>query len=61
MIISSNGIWLFFSFEYQNKILAPIFLLIGAAIVIIRAVSSMSKTKCDAKIATFFRTSKRKQ
>jgi len=46
MIISDNGIWLFFSFEYQNKFsYAPIFLLIGAAVVIIRAVSSMSKNK----------------
>ena len=46
MIISDNGIWLFFSFEYQNKFsYAPIFLLIGAAVVTIRAVSSMSKNK----------------
>ena len=46
MIISDNGIWLFFSFEYQNKFsYAPIFLLIGTAVVIIRAVSSMSKNK----------------
>jgi len=46
IIISDNGIWLFFSFEYQNKFsYAPIFLLIGAAVVIIRAISSMSKNK----------------
>ena len=46
MIISDNGILLFFSFEYQNKFsYAPIFLLIGAAVVIIRGISSVSKNK----------------
>ena len=46
MIISDNGIWLFFSFEYQNKFsYAPIFLLIGAAVVIFRGISSVSKNK----------------
>jgi putative tricarboxylic transport membrane protein len=46
MIISDNGIWLFFSFEYQNKFsYAPIFLIIGAAVVIIRGIASVSKNK----------------
>lgn len=46
MIISDNGIWMFFSFEYQNKFsYAPIFLIIGVAVVIFRGISSVSKNK----------------
>ena len=46
MIISDSGIMVFFNFEYQNKFsYAPIFLIIGAAVVIFRAVSTISKNK----------------
>ena len=41
MIISDNGLLLFLSFEYQNKFsYAPIFLIIGTAVVVFRAISS---------------------
>jgi putative tricarboxylic transport membrane protein len=41
MIISDNGLMLFLSFEYQNKFsYAPIFLIIGTAVVVFRAISS---------------------
>ena len=41
MIISDNGLMLFLSFEYQNKFsYAPIFLMIGTAVVVFRAISS---------------------
>ncbi len=41
MIISDNGLMLFLSFEYQNKFsYAPIFLIIGTAVVTFRAISS---------------------
>ena len=41
MIISDNGLMLFLSFEYQNKFsYAPIFLMIGVAVVTFRAISS---------------------
>ena len=40
MIISDNGLMLFLSFEYQNKFsYAPIFLIIGTAVVVFRAIS----------------------
>ena len=46
MIISDNGIWMFFSFEYQNKFsYAPIFLIIGVLVVGFRIFGSMSKAK----------------
>mgnify|MGYP006080467099 FL=1 len=48
MIISDVGIMVFFNFEYQNKFsYAPIFLIIGAVVVGIRAFSIMSKNKAD--------------
>ena len=38
MLISDKGFWVFLSFEYQNKFsYAPIFLIIGAAVVLFRA------------------------
>ena len=41
MIISDTGLMLFLSFEYQNKFsYAPIFLIIGTAVVVFRAISS---------------------
>ena len=41
MIISDNGLMLFLSFEYQNKFsYAPVFLIIGTAVVVFRAISS---------------------
>lgn len=41
MIISDNGLMLFLSFEYQNKFsYAPIFLIIGTAVVVFRAISA---------------------
>ncbi|MDB4852479.1 tripartite tricarboxylate transporter permease [Alphaproteobacteria bacterium] len=41
MIISDNGLMLFLSFEYQNKFsYAPIFLIIGTAVVVFRASSA---------------------
>tara|TARA_Y100001936_G_scaffold198820_1_gene199982 strand:+ start:17363 stop:17518 length:156 start_codon:yes stop_codon:yes gene_type:complete len=41
MIISDSGFLVFLSFEYQGKFsFAPIFLIIGAAVVIFRAWSS---------------------
>ena len=49
MIISDNGIWMFFSFEYQDKFsYAPIFLIIGLLVVSIRAFGSISKAKKTA-------------
>ena len=48
MIISDVGVMVFFNFEYQNKFsYAPIFLIIGAVVVGIRAFSIMSKNKAD--------------
>ena len=48
MIISDVGIMVFFNFEYQNKFsYAPIFLIIGAVVVGIRAFSIMSKNKAE--------------
>ena len=41
MIISDNGLMLFLSFEYQNKFsYAPVFLIIGTAVVVFRGLSS---------------------
>jgi len=50
MIISDSGLMIFFGFEYQGKFsYAPIFLLIGLAVLIMRAVSSnMGKSKSTA-------------
>ena len=40
MIISDTGLMIFFSFEYQNKFsYAPIFLIIGLAVLVMRAAS----------------------
>jgi putative tricarboxylic transport membrane protein len=40
MIISDSGLMIFFSFEYQNKFsYAPIFLIIGFAVLLMRALS----------------------
>ena len=50
MIISDNGLMLFLSFEYQNKFsYAPIFLIIGTAVVVFRAISSQrAKSKAGS-------------
>ncbi len=41
MIISDNGAWVFLNFEYQGKFsYAPIFLIIGAAVVVFRSWSA---------------------
>ena len=49
MIISDTGLWVFASFQYQGKFsYAPIFLLIGAAVVIFRAWTSYSAKKREA-------------
>ena len=46
MIISDKGFLIFASFEYQNKFsYAPIFLLIGAAVVVLRSWSSIKARK----------------
>jgi putative tricarboxylic transport membrane protein len=46
MIISDTGFFIFTSFEYQGKFsYAPIFLMIGAAVVIMRAWSSFKTPK----------------
>ncbi len=46
MIISDKGFLIFASFEYQNKFsYAPIFLLIGAAVVLLRSWSSIKARK----------------
>ena len=50
MIISDNGLMLFLSFEYQNKFsYAPIFLIIGTAVVVFRAISTQrAKSKAGS-------------
>ena len=46
MIISDSGLLIFFKFEYMNKFsYAPIFLMIGAAVVIFRVISTMRARK----------------
>ncbi|MEK9911506.1 MAG: tripartite tricarboxylate transporter permease, partial [Candidatus Puniceispirillum sp.] len=46
MIISQSGLMVFFKFEYMGKFsYAPIFLLIGAAVVIFRAISTIRNRK----------------
>jgi len=46
MIISQSGLMVFFKFEYMGKFsYAPIFLLIGAAVVIFRAISTIRSRK----------------
>ena len=41
MIIADNGLWIFLNFEYQGKFsYAPIFLLIGLAVVLLRSWST---------------------
>ena len=46
MIISDSGLLIFFKFEYMDKFsYAPIFLMIGAAVVIFRATSTMRARK----------------
>jgi len=48
MIISDKGFFVFTSFEYQGKFsYAPIFLIIGAAVVIFRAWSSYRSRKSE--------------
>ena len=48
MIISDSGLWVFASFEYQGKFsYAPIFLLIGAAVVIFRSLSGYRARKSE--------------
>ena len=49
MIISDNGIFVFLNFEYQGKFsYAPIFLLIGLAVVVMRTLSARrAKTNED--------------
>ena len=50
MIISDTGFLIFASFEYQGKFsYAPIFLLIGAAVVILRSWSSIKSRKTISK------------
>ena len=50
MIISDNGLMLFLSFEYQNKFsYAPIFLILGTAVGVFRAISSQrAKSKAGS-------------
>ena len=50
MIISDSGLMIFFSFEYQNKFsYAPIFLIIGLAVLVMRAVAPyLGKEKSNA-------------
>jgi len=50
MIISDTGLMIFFSFEYQNKFsYAPIFLIIGLAVLVMRAASPyLGKRKSNA-------------
>jgi putative tricarboxylic transport membrane protein len=50
MIISDTGLMIFFSFEYQNKFsYAPIFLIIGLAVLVMRAVAPyLGKEKSNA-------------
>jgi putative tricarboxylic transport membrane protein len=50
MIISDNGIFVFLNFEYQNKFsYAPIFLLIGLAVILLRSWSTYrTRTKKEA-------------
>jgi putative tricarboxylic transport membrane protein len=48
MIISDNGFWVFLSFEYQGKFsYAPIFLIVGAAVVIFRSWSTYRSSKAE--------------
>ena len=50
MIISDSGAMVFLSFEYQGKFsYAPIFLLIGAAVVIFRAWTSYRAKKAETE------------
>jgi len=50
MIISDQGFFVFTSFEYQGKFsYAPIFLLIGAAVVLFRAWSSYRARNNEAQ------------
>ena len=49
MIISDSGVLVFMSFEYQGKFsYAPIFLIIGAAVVGMRSWSTYSARKAKA-------------
>ena len=49
MIISDNGLLIFASFEYQGKFsYAPIFLLIGVAVVLFRVWSSYRANRSDS-------------
>jgi putative tricarboxylic transport membrane protein len=51
MIISDNGFLVFTSFEYQGKFsYAPIFLIIGAAVVLFRAWSGYRARKSEQQI-----------
>ena len=48
MIISDNGAWVFLSFQYQGKFsYAPVFLIIGVAVVLFRAMSGLRAKKAE--------------